>query len=126
MRKICYFLSLLIILSPIVQVLAGQKTGKLEHIKKSVSRLGVGSKARATITLTNGSKVTGYVYSAGDDDFIIRDRQTDAPTTIRYTDVKSVDDNRGHHTAKLVVIFVGIGTAITLAAVFGSILANER
>jgi hypothetical protein len=126
MRKICYFLSLLIILSPIVQVLAGQKTGKLEHIKKSVSRLGVGSKARATITLTNGSKVKGYVYSAGDDDFIIRDRQTDAPTTIRYTDVKSVDDNRGHHTAKLVVIFVGIGTAITLAAVFGSILANER
>ena len=126
MRKICYFLSLLSILLPIAQVLAGQKAGNLEHVKKSVSRLGVGSKARATITLTNGSKVKGYVYSAGEDDFIIRDRQTDAPTTIRYTDVKSVDDNRGHHTAKLVVIFVGIGTAITLAAVFESILANER
>src|SRR5215471_16004192 len=126
MRKLSCLLSLLLILLPIAQVLAGQKMGNLDHIKKSVSRLGVGSKARATITLTNGSKVKGYVYSAGDDDFVIRDRQTDAPMTIRYTDVKSVDDNRGHRNAKLVLILVGIGAAVTVAAVFGSILANER
>jgi hypothetical protein len=111
---------------PIDQIVAGQKTDNLEHVKKSVARLGVGSKARATITLTNGSKVKGYVYSAGDEDFVIRDRQTDVPTTVRYMEVKSVDDNRGHRNAKLAVIFVSIGAAITLAAVFGAIAANER
>lgn len=114
------------ILLPIGHVMAGQKKDDSDHIKKSVARLGVGSKARATITLMNGTKVKGYVYSAADDDFVIRDARTDAPTTVRYTEVKSVDDNRGHRNAKLAVIFVGIGAAITLAAVFGAIAANER
>ena len=114
------------ILLPIAHVVAGQKSDNDQHIKRSVSRLGVGSKAKATITLTDGSKVNGYVYSAGDDDFVIRDRKTDAPKTIRYAEVKSVDDNRGHRNAKLVLILVGIGAAVTVAAVFGSILANER
>jgi hypothetical protein len=90
------------------------------------ARLGVGSKAKATVTLNDGSKVKGYIYNSADDDFVIRDRKTDAPTTIRYADVKSVADNRGHHNAKLVLILVGIGAAVTVAAVFGSILANER
>lgn len=126
MKKLSCFLSLLMILLPIGHVMAGQKKDDSDHIKKSVARLGVGSKARATITLMNGTKVKGYVYSAADDDFVIRDARTDAPTTVRYTEVKSVDDNRGHRNAKLAVIFVGIGAAITLAAVFGAIAANER
>jgi len=57
---------------------------------------------------------------------VVRDRQTDAPTNIRYADVKSVDDNRGHSTARNILIIVGAGAAITIAAVFGAIAANER
>src|ERR1051326_3733676 len=125
MKKISCLLILLLILAPIVQVVAQTQTS-LDHVKKNVAKLGVGSKAKATITLNNGTKVKGYVYSAGDEDFVIRDRKTDSPTTIRYADVKNVDDNRGHRNAKLAVIFVGIGAAITLAAVFGAIAANER
>ena len=83
-------------------------------------------KARTTVTLNDGSKVKGYVYSAGDEDFVIRDRKTDSPTTVRYADVKNVDDNRGHRNAMLAAILVGAGAAITLAVVFGSIAANER
>ncbi len=40
--------------------------------------------------MKDGSKTKGYVYRAGEDDFIIRDRKTDAPTTIRYADVAKV------------------------------------
>jgi len=126
MRKISWFLCLSIILLPIAQVAAGQRINNFDHVKKSVARLGVGSKAKATVTLNDGSKVKGYIYISADDDFVIRDRKTDALTTIRYADVKSVADNRGHHNAKLVLILVGIGAAVTVAAVFGSILANER
>jgi hypothetical protein len=125
MKKISYLLTLLLILAPIAHVAAQTQTN-LEKAKKNVARLGVGSKAKTTITLNDGSKVKGYVHSAGDDDFVIRDKNTDTPTTIRYADVKNVDDNRGHSTAKLAVLFVGIGAAVTLAAVFGAIAANER
>ena len=125
MKKISYLLTLLLILAPIAHV-AAQTQNNLEKSKKNVAKLGVGSKARATITLNDGSKVKGYVYSAGDEEFVVRDRKTDSPTTIRYADVKNVDDNRGHRNAMLAAIIVGAGAAITLALVFGSIAANER
>ncbi len=129
MKKLAYLISLLLVLAPATQTF-GQKTDNTlrntEHAKKSVAKLGVGSKARATITLNDGSKVKGYVYSAGDEDFVIRDRKTDASTTVKYADVKSVDDNRGHSVARNVLIVVGIGAAVTIAAVFGAILRNER
>ena len=82
--------------------------------------------ANLSAAANDGSKVKGYVYSAGDDDFVIRDRKTDAPTTVRYADVKNVDDERGHRNAKLAVLFVGIGAAVALVSVFGAIAANER
>jgi hypothetical protein len=125
MKKLSCLFSLLLILAPIAQVAAQTQTN-LEKARKNVAKLGVGSKAKATITLNNDTKVKGYVYSAGDDDFVIRDSKTDAATTVRYADVKNVDDNRGHRNAKLAVIFVGIGAAIAVAAVFGAIAANER
>ncbi len=124
MKKLSSLLSLLLILAPLASVVA-QKQTNLEHVKKNVARLGVGSKAKATITLADGTKVKGYVYSAGNDDFVVRDRKTDAPTTIRYVDVKNVDDNRGHRNAKLAAIFVAIGAAVTIALVFGAIARND-
>lgn len=125
MKKLSCLLTLLLLLAPIAP-LAAQTQTNLDHVKKNVAKLGVGSKAKATITLNDGSKVKGYVYSAGDDDFVIRNGKTDAPTTIRYGDVKNVDDNRGHRNAKLAVLFVGIGAAVAIIAVFGAIAANER
>jgi hypothetical protein len=125
MKKISYLLTLILILTPIAHVAAQTQTN-LEKVRKNVAQLGVGSKAKATITRNDGSKVKGYVYSAGDEDFVIRDGKTDSPTTIRYAEVKKVDDNRGHRNAKLAALFVGIGAAITLVAVFGAIAANER
>src|SRR2546422_596497 len=125
MKKLSCLLSLLLILAPIVQVAAQTRTST-EKAKKNVAKLGVGSKATATITLNDGAKVKGYVYSAGDEDFVIRDRKTDVPTTIRYADVKKIDDNRGHSLARNILIAVGIGSAPTPSPVYLSILRNER
>ena len=125
MKKLSYLLTLLLILTPIARV-AAQTDTNLMHAKKNVAKLGVGSKAKATVTLNSGTKVKGYVYSAGDEDFVVHDSKTDSPTTIRYADVKNVDDNRGHRNAKLAVLFVGIGAAVAVALVFGAIAANER
>ena len=125
MKHISGVLVVLLLLAPISQICAQAQTS-IDKAKSNVAKLGVGSKARATIKLNDGTKVKGYVYSAGDEDFVIRDRKTDAPTTVRYSEVKSVDDNRGHSTARNVLIIVGVGAAITVAAIFGAIAANER
>ena len=128
MKHISGLLAVLLLLAPLSRLPVVGQTQKspAEKTRSQVAKLGVGSKSRATITLNDGTKVKGYVYSAGDEDFVIRDRKTDIPTTVRYADVKSVDDNRGHSVARNVLIIAGIGTAITIAAVFGSILSNER
>ena len=45
----------------------------------------------------------------------LRDRKTDAPTTIRYGDVAKVESNKGHSTARNLGIGIGIGAGAFLA-----------
>ena len=90
----------------------------VETIKSKVARIGVGAKAKATIRLKNGTKVKGYIAQVQEDDFVIRDRKTDAPTTIRYVDVLKVEENRGHSTARNVAIGVAAGVGAVLAVIF--------
>ena len=89
----------------------------VERIRIDVNRMGTGEKARAKITLKNGTKVKGYVAQAGEDNFVLRDRKTDAPTTIAYEDVLKVEKNRGHSTARNIAIGIGIGVGAFLAIV---------
>ena len=93
----------------------------LERIKAKVAKLGVGEKAKATVFLKNGTKIKGYIAQAGDVDFVLRDRKTDAPTTIGYADVAKVDSNRGHSTARNIGIGVGIGVGAFLGILLSTI-----
>ncbi|MBC8031252.1 MAG: hypothetical protein H7Z16_14155 [Pyrinomonadaceae bacterium] len=95
----------------------------VERIKIKIAKLGVGAKAKATVFLKDGTKKKGYIAQAGDDDFVIRDRQTDAATTIRYTDVAKVDNNKGHSTARNITIGVAVGVGAVLA-VLGLLIAG--
>ncbi len=131
MRTRSWLISGLLLLGPALQtVSAGPQNHKqasnVEKIKIQVAKLGVGEKARATITTKDGAKIKGYVYNAGDEDFVMRDRKTASPTTIRYADVQRVDGSRGHSVARNVLIIAGIGTAIVLASVYFAIARNER
>ena len=89
----------------------------LENVKSIVAKLGVGEKAKATVFLKNGSKIKGYIGQAGNEDFVLRDRKTDSPTTIRYSEVSKVESNRGHSTARNIAIGVGIGVGALLAII---------
>jgi uncharacterized protein YqfA (UPF0365 family) len=117
------FISGLLLLGPTAQSAVGsqkkdKQTATLEDVKIKVAKLGVGEKAKATITLKDGTKTKGYVARAGEDDFVMRDRKTVNSTTIRYADVAKVDSNRGHSTAKHLAIGLGIGAAITVGVLF--------
>ncbi|MDX6497909.1 MAG: hypothetical protein QOG23_1169 [Blastocatellia bacterium] len=131
MRTLSWLISGLLLFGPALQTVSAhqpdnKQTSNVEKVKIKIAKLGVGEKARATITTRDGSKIKGYVYSASDDDFIMRDRKTNSPTTIRYADVTNVDGSRGHLVARNVLIIAGIGTAIVLASVYFAIARNER
>ena len=96
---------------------SGSQAPTVETIKSKIARIGVGAKAKATIRLKNGTKVKGYVAQAGEDDFVMRDRKTDAPTTILYADVLKVEDNKGHSTARNIAIGVAVGVGAVLAVI---------
>jgi|SRR5687768_1320589 len=99
---------------------AGQSKSQVptvEAVKSKIARQGIGAKAKVTIRLKNGTKVKGYVAQAEESDFVIRDRKTDAPTTIRYEDVLKVEENRGHSTARNIAIGVAVGVGAVLAII---------
>ena len=103
---------------------AGKQQASPETIKSQIAKLGIGAKAKTTITLSNGTKIKGYIAQAGEEDFMIRDRKTDAPTTVRYADVVKVDRNSGHSMARNIAIGVAIGAGAIvaiLAIIFASL-----
>src|SRR6266576_7222696 len=112
MKTLSWVLSGLLLLAPAVPTASARpqndkQTSTTEQIKIQIAKVGLGDKARATITTKDGAKIKGYVYRAGDDDFVMRDRKTDAPTTIRYADVARVERNKGHSLARNMLIGVG-------------------
>ncbi len=89
----------------------------VDATKSKIARLGVGAQAKAKVKLKDGAKIKGYITQAGENDFTIRDRKNDAPTTVRYTDVLKVEENRGHSTARNIGIGVAIGVGAFLALI---------
>ena len=121
---ICLLASVLVIASISMPVTAQQSNSDgatLEKVKAKVAKIGVGEKAKATVKLKDGTKIKGYIGQAGSDDFVLRDRKTDAPTTIRYSDVAKVESNRGHSTARNLGLGIGIGAGAFLAILLISI-----
>jgi preprotein translocase subunit SecF len=107
-----------------VALAAGQsaKDGQTpDDVKVRINRAGLGEKARVTVRFKDGTRRKGYVAEHGENDFVLRDRKTDAPTTIAYKDVEKVEIRRGHSTARNTAIGVGVGVGavvITLAIIF--------
>ncbi|HEX6732637.1 MAG TPA: hypothetical protein VF074_21645 [Pyrinomonadaceae bacterium] len=120
----CLLASVLFIASMSMPVAAQQSTSQgmtVDAVKAKVAKLGVGEKAKATVILKDGTKKKGYIGQAEGDDFVLRDRKTDSPTTIRYSDVSKVESNRGHSTARNLAIGIGIGATAFLAILLISI-----
>lgn len=114
-----FLLSVIFVVAPLIQTARAQtqKTVTVEQLKVEIAKVGVGAKARATITTKDGAKVKGYIAKVGDDDFVIRDRKTDAPTTIRFADVARVERSKGHSTARNILLGVGIGVGALLTTI---------
>lgn len=125
MKHTSLLLALLLSLVSITQLAAQTQSQKdLAKAKKNITKLGAGTNAKTKITLNDGTIVKGYVYTTDDDEFVIRDSKTDSPTTIRYADVKVVEDNR--RNAKVGDLLMGIGAAAVGATIFAVVATGGR
>ena len=113
----CVIASALLLATISLPAAAQANAQTVEAIKIKIAKLGVGEKAKATVFLKDGTKSKGYIAQAGEDDFVLRDRKTDAPTTIRYVDVSKVESNKGHSTARNLGLGIAIGAGAFLAIV---------
>lgn len=96
----------------------------VEKIRLKVAKLGVGEKARVTVWTKDGTKRKGFISQAGAEDFTVRDRKTGDPTTIRYSDVTKLDNNRGHSSLRNILIGVGIGAGVVITVL--AILVSQE
>jgi hypothetical protein len=120
----CLLASVVFVASLTMPVTAQQRNSEattLDKVKAKVAKIGIGEKAKATVILKDGTKKKGYIAQAGNDDFVLRDRKTDAPTTISYSDISKVESNKGHSTARNLAIGIGIGAGAFLAILLISI-----
>jgi hypothetical protein len=114
---ICSLATVLFVACLTLPVVAQQSNSEgtiLDKVKAKVAKLGTGEKAKATLILKDGTKLKGYIGQAGSDDLVLRDRKTDSPTTIRYSDVAKVESNKGHSTARNLGLGIGIGAGAFL------------
>ena len=121
-----WFVTPLLMLGSFIQPLSAQVGGpvaSVESVRIKIEKLGLGEKAKATIRCKDGAKIKGYISQAGEESFVLRNRKTDAPTTIRYADVVTVEENKGHSTARNVGIGVAVGVGAVLAVV-GILIAS--
>jgi hypothetical protein len=120
----CLLASAVFVASLTMPVTAQQRNSEattLDKVKAKVAKIGIGEKAKATVILKDGTKKKGYIAQAGNDDFVLRDRKTDAPTTLSYSDISKVESNKGHSTARNLAIGIGIGAGAFLAILLISI-----
>jgi hypothetical protein len=97
-----------------------------EEVKKRVESYGLGVMARVKVKLRNGTKMEGFIDSAGDDHFyLIRtDDQNGTATVIAYSNVARIEGNevkKGLVNWRKVAYRAGTG-----AGVFLNILRNLR
>jgi len=118
---LCCLLASVVYVASVSMPAAAQQSSSqgsaVDVVKAKVAKIGVGEKAKATVIMKDGTKQKGYIGQAGSEDFILRDRKTDSPTTIRYSDVTKVESNKGHSTARNLGIGIGIGAGAFLAII---------
>ena len=92
-----------------------RKQKSVEKVKVRVAKLGTGEQARVEVTLKDGKKLKGYIYQAGQDDFVVRENKTQTNTIVTYGEVAEVLSNKSHAKSAAIVLGVTAGVGVIVA-----------
>lgn len=95
---------------------------RIARIKENVARRGTGERARVRVTLLDGRKISGYISEVRENAFVLIDQQTNASTTLAYTDVSQV---KGRGLSVLAKVGIVAAVAATIGIVV-AIVANQE
>lgn len=103
---------------------AAEEAHRIEKVKVSISRLGVGKEARVALKLRDKTKLAGYISRVEEDHFVVAEMKGDASTIVAYADVTQV---KGHNlsTGAKIAIGVGIGVGVVILILLLIRLNNE-
>ena len=100
-----------------IQSIAAQTQDKeaqsAEKVKTKIARLGVGEKARVSLTLKDNTQLKGYISENKENEFVVADAKTNAKTVVPYSQVKTLKGRNGSNGTK---IAIGVGVAAGVAA----------
>ena len=82
---------------------------QLEKLKAGIHRLGIGPDARIRITLTDKTKISGYISEVGDDSFVVVDDKTGTSNVVAYPQVAQAKGNNLSSNQKLAITLVVVG-----------------
>lgn len=91
-------------------------------VKADVAKRGVGEKAGVTVKLRDKTEVKGYVYQAGEDNFVVRNSRTGADTTVAYRDVTEV---KAKGISKGAKIGIGVGIAAVVVVAVAAVIFSR-
>lgn len=98
---------------------AKAKEATPEQVRKSVEKLGTGTKARIKVKLKDGTVHKGYVVEAVDNSFTVMEEKTAQKVVIPYAGVAGVSGKNMSTGAK---IALGVGLGAAALAIVGSVL----
>ncbi|MDT7604481.1 MAG: hypothetical protein QOF61_2478 [Acidobacteriota bacterium] len=94
---------------------AEKEAERLAKVKAKIHRVGTGDKARVSVKMKDGRRLKGYVGESHEDEFVLRDTKTDAPTTVAFADVAEVKKMPPPMTkAQDTIAYVGAGIGAAL------------
>lgn len=89
---------------------------KTQKIREKIAKLGVGEAVRIRVELENRTTYRGYLKEAGEEDFVIIDKQGTA-NSVRYSDVDRIG-GKNLSTGAKIAIGIGIGVGGTILAIY--------
>ena len=96
---------------------------RVEKIKASINKLGIGKDSRIVVQLRDKRTVAGHISAINDDSFVITEAKTGEPTTIPYPAVTAA---KGNHKALWITLgAVGVGILILWLAFIRPYCNNE-
>ncbi len=98
----------------------GDDAKTIEQLKAEIAKLGTGTDAKVQVTLSDGTKVKGYVSKVDNDQFVVTDPKSGTTTPIPYPAVKKAKISR-----KTIGYLIGIGAIASIFIVL-AIVAHDR